>query len=119
MTVKKIKKFVKEHAKAIGVGAALTSVGVVGVLLRKNVENVKLVDIKENLKLPMPSKSVGSWKDFYINSNTSVPTAVVHDVPIQYFGDFGAEIVDHCHDHNIEEIVFDTHVNLILEFTNR
>lgn len=122
MTMEKIKAFCKKHKKEIIIGTVTTTVGVVScVLLRKK---VKTVDIPESIKtvvpksldLPKPKKSVGYWIDFWLDGGTKRPTAVICDVPMQYLGDLGVEIVDHCAEHGIDQVIFDTPVQMVLEF---
>lgn len=120
-TIEKITGFCKEHKKEIIIGTATTAVCIVGcVLLGKK---VKAVDIPETVKsiipkskdLPLPEKSVGEWISFWIDGSTKRPTAVICDVPFQYMGDLGAEILDHCAKNGIPQVVFDTPVQMVLE----
>lgn len=124
MTMENVKTFCKEHKKEIIIGAVTTAVSVAGcVLLRKK---VKTIDIPESVKsivpksldLPKPEKSVGVWHDFWIDGGTKLPTAIVCDIPIQYMGELGEEILGHCAKHGIDQIVHDTHVQMVLEFIN-
>lgn len=125
MSMKDVKMFVKEHKKEIAIGAIVTTASIVGcVLLRKNfntTNNSDLVEFTLNTgkDLPKPSKSVGRWAEFWIDGGTKWPTAIINDVPMQYLGDFGAEILDHCAENNIEQILFDTHANIIIEFMDK
>ena len=123
MTKEQISRFCKKHKKKIIVGAVVTAGCVVGyMLLRKKpavpVNIPKIINTFAPKDLPKPEKSVGYWDHFWIDQGSELPMAIINDVHVQFLGELGEEIFDHCEDIGLDQICYDTHVNLIIGFTN-
>lgn len=118
--MERVKEFCKAHKKEIVVGTVVTVVSVAGcVLLRKK---VKTVDIPESIKsiiprskdLPLPKYHCGTWHEFWIDGCTKYPTAIISDINVQFMGDLGNEILNHCRDCGLD-ISFDSPMQMVLE----
>ncbi|MBQ8237910.1 MAG: hypothetical protein IJZ39_07180 [Oscillospiraceae bacterium] len=123
LSKEQIKNFCKKHKKGIIAAGTLTLVTVGGMAIRK-AKKLPFTDVVGELisagsrDLPIPEKSVGKWHSLWVDGSTKMLTGIVCDVPMQYMGDLGAEILDHCAKHGINEICHDSHVQMVLEFVN-
>lgn len=123
LTKEQVKNFYKKHKKGIIAAGALSLITVGGMAICK-AKKLPFTDTVGELisagsrDLPIPEKSVGKWHSLWVDGGTKMLTGIVCDVPMMYIGDLGAEILNHCAKHGINEICADSRVQMVLEFVN-
>ena len=123
LTKEQVKNFCKKHKKGI-IAAGTLSLITAGSMAICVAKKQPFTDVVGELissgsrDLPIPEKSVGKWHSLWVDGSTKMLTGIVYDVPMMYMGDLGAEILNHCAKHGINEICADSRVQMVMEFAN-
>lgn len=115
MNKEKLKTFWKNHKTKILFGATTMTVGIVCYLLGKNDGSPMKIPENHITELPTPHYRVGDWECFWVNEDNGYVCGVINDIHVQFMGDLGANIFDHCDDCGLAQVVFDSPVDVMFK----
>lgn len=118
MNTEGIRRFWNKHKTHIIFGATTASVGVACYLLGNR--HACLIKLPEsyNVHLPTPERCVGDWESFWVNTDNGHPMGMIRDIHVQFMGDLGAEIFDHCEECGLDQVVYDCPVNIMFDIVS-
>lgn len=113
MNKEKLKTFWKDHKNKIMFGATTVTVGVACYMLGKSHGCPIELPEAHITELPLPHYKVGDWESFWVNEDNGSVCGIIRDIHVQFMGDLGVNIFDHCDDCGLTNVVFDSPVDVM------